>query len=183
MAFAPANLIRRGRGALAILAVLAMPVGAPAMAQPAEVDAGTLTIALAWARATPPGAANAAGYVTITNNGTEPDRLLAVESPAAELVRIHETTVENEVAGMTEVEGGLPIPSGEAVVLAPGGFHLMFTGLTRPFAEGDSVAVTLVFERAGRVDLSLAVRPVGAAAPQADDEATDHSAMDHEDGE
>jgi periplasmic copper chaperone A len=56
---------------------------------------------------------------------------------------------------MVQVEDGIPVPAGETVVLAQGGLHVMFMGLTEAWSEGDGVPVTLVFERAGSVEVTL----------------------------
>jgi copper(I)-binding protein len=64
---------------------------------------------------------------------------------------------------MREVEKGLEIPAGGSVILAPGGYHLMMTGLKAPFKQGASVPVTLVFEKAGKIDVELAVEAMGAS--------------------
>ena len=68
---------------------------------------------------------------------------------------------------MRQLVDGLEIPAGETVVLAPGGFHIMFMGLTQAFVEGESVAVTLTFEKAGSVEVLLPVETSAAAAPTA----------------
>jgi hypothetical protein len=71
---------------------------------------------------------------------------------------------------MNELPDGLVIPAGESVALAPGGFHLMFMDLTGPLVEGESVTVTLTFEKTGAVEVQL---PVGS--PAAKGPAMDHS--------
>jgi copper(I)-binding protein len=66
---------------------------------------------------------------------------------------------------MRPVEGGLEIPAGEMVELKPGGVHIMFMAVSDPFDEGESVPVTLEFEKAGSVELNLPVGPRGGGAP------------------
>jgi len=126
---------------------------------------GTLEIAHPWARATPPSAPSGGGYLTITNKGPTEDRLVSVKSPAAGAVQVHEMKMEGNVMRMREVEGGLAIPPGATVALAPGGFHLMMMGLKVPLKEGEKVPVTLVFQKAGSIDIELAVTAMGAAPP------------------
>jgi copper(I)-binding protein len=75
--------------------------------------------------------------------------------------------MEGNVMRMREVEGGLAIPPGATVALAPGGFHLMMMGLKVPLKEGEKVPVTLVFQKAGSIDIELAVTAMGAAPPHA----------------
>ncbi len=128
-----------------------------------EFKAGDLTIARPVVRATPGGAKVGAGYLTIRNSGSIPDRLESIESPAAGSVQVHRTSREGDVVRMSERHGGIPIPAGGEVTLASGGDHLMFQGLKAPFRVGQSVSGTLVFERAGRVAVTFGVEPIGGA--------------------
>lgn len=143
--------------AAALLAALAFT---PALAHEARV--GTIALTDLWARATPPGAKTAGGYLTITNSGAEPDTLVAVSTPGAARSEIHEMAVTDGVMTMAPVDGGLPIDPGESVTLAPGGFHLMFIGLTEPLVEGAELPVTLTFEKAGAIETYLHVIAIGA---------------------
>ena len=127
-----------------------------------EYKLGTLEIGHPWARATPPTAPAGGGYLTVTNKGTTEDRLISVKSPAAGAVQVHEMKMEGNVMRMREVEGGLAIPPGATVALAPGGLHLMMMGLKEPLKQGERVPVTLVFEKAGSIDVELAVTAMGA---------------------
>jgi copper(I)-binding protein len=97
----------------------------------------------------------------VKNGGSEDDTLISVESPAAGRVELHEMTMQNDVMKMRKLEQGIAIPAGATVALASGGLHLMFMDVKKPFAAGDSVPVTLTFEKAGKVDYMLAV---GSAA-------------------
>ncbi len=119
---------------------------------------GNLEISHAWARAMLPNQPAGGGYMTIANQGQEADRLVSASSPAAGKVEIHSMQVINDVMTMRPVEGGLEIPAGETVELKPGGLHVMFMAVAEPFAEGDTVPVTLEFEQAGSVDIALPVR-------------------------
>jgi copper(I)-binding protein len=150
--------------ASAITPALAQHQAAPAMAAATgtEVSAGDLTISGGFTRATLPGAPVAGGFVTITNSGTQDDRLVAVTTSIAKEAQIHEMALENDIMKMRPLEAGLVIPAGETVILAPGGYHLMFMGLAGPIAEGDAVAVTLTFERAGDVAIELVAGPADA---------------------
>lgn len=123
---------------------------------------GTLEIGHPWARATPPTAPAGGGYLTIANKGTTEDRLISVKSPAAGAIQIHEMKMEGNIMRMREIEGGLAIPPGATVALAPGGLHLMMMGLKEPLKQGERVPVTLVFEKAGSIDVELAVTAMGA---------------------
>jgi periplasmic copper chaperone A len=75
--------------------------------------------------------------------------------------------MEGDVMKMRPMSDGIVIPAGETVSLEPGGLHVMFMGLSSPFIEGETVTVTLTFEKAGSVDVELAVGGVSAAAAEA----------------
>lgn len=139
-----------------LLAALALPL--PALAQPAA----PISIEASWTRAAGQGA-QGAGYLTIRNSGAD-DRLLAATSPAATRLELHNVLRDGEVMRMREVDA-IPVPARGAVTLRPGGLHLMMIGLTRPLAAGESVPITLRFERAGEVQATLAVQAAGARGP------------------
>jgi copper(I)-binding protein len=163
----------------ACVALAASLFTVPAQAQ--EVKAGDLVIKQAWSRATPSGAKIAGGYLTIENKGTAPDRLLGGSGDIAGKVEVHEMSMNNGVMTMRPLDKGLTIDPGKTVKLAPGGYHLMIMDLKGPFKQGDKVPVTLEFEKAGKVTLSLDVQGVGAQAPAAPDSAGGHMMHDHSD--
>jgi len=148
--------------ALACVAAL-FALGAPAHAQ--EVKAGDLVITQPWSRATPGGAKIAGGFLTIENKGSAPDRLISGAGDFAGKVEIHEMAVNNGIMTMRPLDKGLVIEPGKTVKLAPGGYHLMLMDLKAPLKQGDRVPLTLEFEKAGKVTLSLDVQGVGAQAP------------------
>ena len=133
------------------------------MAAAETYSAGSLQIGSPWARATPKGATVGAGYLTITNKGTEADRLIGGSAAPAGRFEVHTTVTENGVARMRQVTG-LEIKPGETVELAPGGMHVMFMGLKQPLRQGQSVKGTLVFEKAGTVAIEFTVQGIGAPA-------------------
>src|SRR5262249_6124230 len=126
---------------------------------------GALDLTDLWTRATPPAAPSAGGYLTITNTGTEPDRLIAVSSPNAEKGELHQMSMDNDVMKMRPLTGGIEIPAGGKLMLAPGGLHLMFTTLKEPLVEGGKLPITLTFEKAGKVDTFLHIMAIGAKGP------------------
>ena len=127
-------------------------------------SAGGLQIGNPWARATPSGATVGAGYLTITNKGTEPDRLIGGSAAPASRFEVHSTIIENGVARMRPVSA-LEIKPGETIELKPGGMHVMFMGLKQPMKQGQKVKGTLVFEKAGTVAVEFTVQAAGAPAP------------------
>ena len=144
---------------------------APARAQ--EVKAGDLVITQAWSRATPGGAKIGGGYLTIENKGSAPDRLIGGSGDIAGKIEVHEMSMKDGVMTMRPLDNGLTIGPGKTVKLAPGGFHLMLFDLKAPLKQGDKVPITLEFEKAGKVTLSLDVQSLGAQGP---------AGADHPDG-
>jgi len=149
--------------AIACATMLVYFLAAPALAE--EVKAGDLVITQAWSRATPGGAKVAAGYLTIENKGSTPDRLIGGSADVADKVQVHEMTMNKGVMTMRPLDQGLTIEPGKIVKLAPGGYHLMILDLKSPLKRGDKVPVTLDFEKAGKVKLSLDVQAAGAKEP------------------
>jgi len=146
---------------LLILSSAVALFGLPAAAH--DYTLGSLKIGHPWARATPPTAPSGGGFLTVNNTGTTADRLVSVTSPAAGQVQIHEMKMDGTIMRMRELENGLEIPPGATVALAPGGLHLMMMGLKAPLKEATRVPVTLVFEKAGKIDVELSVMALGAA--------------------
>ena len=121
------------------------------------VKAGSLSLEHGYLKGMLPGQAVAGGSVSITNGGSEDDRLVSVSSPVADHVEIHEMTMENDIMKMRQLKGGLAVPAGQTVALTAGGMHLMFMGVKTPVRTGQSVQVTFTFEKAGSVDAVLPV--------------------------
>ena len=147
--------------ALAALAITLFTASARAE----DVKAGDLVISQAWSRATPSGAKIAGGYLTIENKGAAPDRLVGGGGDVAGRVEIHEMAMDNGVMKMRPLDKGLAIEPGKTVKFAPGGYHLMLMDIKQPLKQGDKVPVTLEFEKAGKVTVSLDVQGVGAQGP------------------
>ena len=151
--------------AIAAIAMLWNYFAVPVHAE--EVRAGDLVITQAWSRATPGGAKIGGGFLTIENKGTTPDRLIGGSADVAGKVEVHEMSMNNGVMTMRELDKGLTIEPGKIVKLAPGGYHLMMFDLKSPLKQGDKLPITLQFEKAGKVKLSLDVQGVGAQGPAA----------------
>lgn len=130
-----------------------------------DYRAGDLTIEHPWTRATPAGATVAAGYMVIHNSGSDPDRLIAGTAPFAGRVEIHEMVMDGDVMRMREVDGGLEIPPGGAIVLEPGGYHVMFLDLREPLVEGGVRDGTLTFEQADEIAVHYAIESMAAEEP------------------
>jgi periplasmic copper chaperone A len=146
-----------------LLAALALALAAGA-ALAHDYTVGHLSIAHPYARPTPPGARTGGAYFTVRNNGTQPDRLVRVASPAAQSVELHSMTMDGNLMKMRAVPA-LDIPAGVTVTLGSGGYHVMLVNLAHPLTVGSNVPLTLTFERAGSIDVSAPVE-----APKADAE-------------
>ena len=136
-----------------------------AVAEADDVKAGDLVISQAWSRATPGGAKMGAGYLTIENKGSAVDKLVSVSGDAAGKIEVHEMATTDGVMKMRPLDKPLAIDPGKSVKLAPGGYHLMMMDLKSPLKQGDKVPVTLEFEKAGKVQVTLDVQAVGAPGP------------------
>jgi periplasmic copper chaperone A len=151
--------------AIVVASIIALSSGAYAY----DYKVGALEIDHPWSRAVPKGATVAAGYVTIKNTGTEPDRLMSGSTPVAGKFEIHEMSMDKGVMKMRPVPGGVEIKPGETVELKPQSFHIMMMGLKQPIEKGKPFKGSLVFEKAGPVDVDFAVEGVGATPAPAHD--------------
>ncbi len=180
----------RAFGAVLMLsaAVLTAPVSTAAFADShgksmtdgGSAMVGDLMITGAWTRQTPPRARAGGGYLTVMNHGKEADRLMGGKAAFAKRTEIHQMSVVNDVMKMRKLGDGLEVPAGGTVHLKPGGYHVMFLGLTEGLKKDAVVEVTLSFEKAGDVTVKMPVAPVGAKSlAAAAGQAMDHSKMDH----
>jgi copper(I)-binding protein len=148
------------RTAFLIAAVLAAWAAMPAQA--ADVTAGSLKISAPWARATPKGASVGGGYMTITNSGTAPDRLIGGAADVARSFEVHEMKMDGGVMKMRPVANGIEIKPGQTVTLEPSGYHVMLVGLKQQLKQGEHFKATLEFAKAGKVEVDFAVEGIGA---------------------
>ena len=119
-----------------------------------------------WARATAPGAQVAGGYMTIRNKGAAADRLIGGSTPVAARIELHVHIKDGEVVKMRQVQG-YDVPAKGSFELKPGGAHLMFLNITRPFTEGERIPVRLKFEKAGELSVEFNVGRLGQSTPPA----------------
>jgi hypothetical protein len=122
-----------------------------------ETKIGNLTIEHAWSRQSPMGGSVAAGFMIITNAGSEDDRLVKATASISTNVQIHDMKMEGDVMKMVELPEGVVIPAGATVELKPRSLHIMFMDVTTPAKEGDIITGTLVFERAGTAEIEYEV--------------------------
>jgi periplasmic copper chaperone A len=140
---------------------------ASAQIVPGIYRSGDILVEAPWSRASPGGAKVASGYMRITNVGPLPDRLIGGSAAVAGGFEVHLSTVVDGIARMEPVTDGLEIKPGETVELRPGGAHGMLVDLQRPLKDGELVKGTLVFEKAGPLEIEYRVAGIGAKAPPA----------------
>jgi len=127
-----------------------------------EYTLGELQISHPYARATAPGQPSAGAYIGVTNNGKTADKLLKATSPVAKNVEIHTMSMEGNVMRMRALDF-LEVKPGQTVKMQPSeGAHIMLMGLQQPLKAGDTVPLTLVFEKAGKIDVSVNVQALTA---------------------
>jgi len=126
-----------------------------------------------WARATAPQQKVGGAYVKLTS--PVDDRLVGVSSPVAGRAEVHEMTMEGSVMRMREMTGGIPLPAGKTVALAPGGYHIMLMDLRKPLIAGQVITLRLRFEHGAPLDLEAPVAAVGAQGPSVQGPNTGHT--------
>ncbi len=130
----------------------------------AQAQNATVMVTNAWARATPPGAEVGAVYMTL--RAPTADQFTGVSTPAAAKAEVQEMNVQNGVMSMRETPG-IMLPANQPIVLGPGGFHVMLTGLAHPLRAGQTIPLHLTFADSAPVDVTATIQGVGAIAPTA----------------
>jgi len=122
---------------------------------------GDLQIVHPWAKPSLKGVPNSAAYMAITNTGDSDDRLISATGDVSQAVELHTMSMTDGVMRMRRLKGGVPLPAGETVTLAPGGKHVMLIGLKGPLETGSSFDLTLTFENAGthRINVEVSETP------------------------
>ena len=128
----------------------------------AQTSAGnSILIEQPFARATPKGAKTGAAYMTLENNGTSDDRLIGATTPLGDKVQFHKETEDNGVSRMREVHS-VDLAPGAKVAFRPGDMHMMIVGLKQPLEQGKTLPLTLQFEKAGGVEVTVPIQGIGA---------------------
>ncbi|UOD51069.1 copper chaperone PCu(A)C [Orrella daihaiensis] len=125
-----------------------------ATAQPNITD---LSFTDPWIRGSVPGQKNGAGYLIIDNKSGQPAAMVSANSDRADRIELHTIVREDGVAKMREVQE-IPVPANGSVTLQPGGYHVMFIGLTQPFKEGESIPVKLNFSDGRSAEVTFTVK-------------------------
>ncbi len=142
---------------LAFTLALLLLIGATAQTTPPQVKD-------VWARATIGAAANAAIYMTITS--PTPDRLVAVSTPVATKTDLMTMAGGSSATEMKYLKA-IDIPANTPVSLNATGLHVWLAGLKRPLKAGETIPLTLVFEKAGKRDVAVTIVKPGAMPPMA----------------
>jgi periplasmic copper chaperone A len=148
------QVVTGAQGTRAALLLLLLAAQSPAQTAAARV--GQIAVTQAWSRPTPPAATVAAVYFSINNRGTKADQLVALSSPIAAKVILHQSRNEQGVVKMREMTA-LPCPAGATVMSEPGALHVMLIGLNRPLAAGMVFPLSLQFRDAGNLTVQVAV--------------------------
>lgn len=128
-----------------------------AQAQAHDYKVGAIKIDHPWMRVPPPAAKVAGGFMKLTNTGSTPDRLVGGTAAISGRIEVHEMSVTDGVMRMRELKPGLDLAPGATVELKPGSYHVMFMDLKGMPEAGKPVKGTLVFEKAGTVEIEYKV--------------------------
>jgi len=141
---------------LAVLALLLVAACGPAPAS----DAPQIKVMEPWSPSAL-AAGNGAVYMMLENDGGSADKLVSVESDAAEAVELHQTKMENDVMKMSPIQGGIEVPAGGSAELKPGGMHVMLINLKKELTPGEKIPLTLNFEKSGPIKIEAEIREMG----------------------
>lgn len=122
-----------------------------------QTASGKLEVEEAWARAVPESMTMSAAYMKIVNGTGEDDSLISASSDVSEVTELHEMAMVDETMKMRQVEK-MDVPAGQTLELKPGGLHVMLIDLKGPLSEGQTVSLTLNFEKAGEIKIKAPVK-------------------------
>ena len=121
-----------------------------------DYQLGALHIEHPWSREMPPVAPTAAAYFILHNQGSEADRLLSVATPVAGKAELHQHLHEDGVMKMQQVQD-VAVPAAGEARFEPMGYHVMLFNLKQPLKDGERFPLTLTFEKAGAIEVEVAV--------------------------
>lgn len=142
-----------------------------------HITQAPLEIEAAWSRELPPTAPVGAAFFTIHNHSDQADRLLSAESLIADVTELHAHIHEGDVMRMVKIDT-MDVPAHGKLTLEPGGYHIMLIGLKKPLVAGETFTLTLQFEHAGQVDITVNIKNSDAGTSAAQHE-MDHSKHSH----
>ena len=142
--------------------------------QLAQSDHAVIAVEGAYVQQTIGSSRISSAYMTVRNDGRQDDRLLGLRTPVAAKAQIHQTSIGADGLATMRPVDAVEVPAGGTAVLKPGGFHVMLMQLNHALKPGTDVPLTLVFEKAGEVTITVPVMAIGHGAP-------DHGPGDHGD--
>ena len=160
---------KKGKSVMKLFAIVTLMIaiiagsGASFAQEAARLD--DLVIEQPWARASIGTNRPAAAYLTIRNEGTEDDALLAVSTPLSGIAEVHAMSMKDGVMRMGPA-GPVEIPAGGKVLLAPGGLHIMMMKLQKALIKGKTIEITLSFKRSGKITVTAPIYGPGATRPE-----------------
>lgn len=152
------------RRSMSVIVALAAGLAVGTAFAQQSAPTASVTVSKPWARATPGGAKVGAAYLQLSAAANAPDKLFSAKSPVAGTVELHTHSQVDGVMKMRRVDD-VAIAAGKKVTLQPGGLHIMMMDLKQPLKEGETIDLTLVFEKAGEVAVKVPVLKVGSAGP------------------
>ena len=158
MVFGIRKWTRAGASAPLLGGVLACVLSATATAQ--HYMLGDLSIHRPWSRELPPVAPNGAAYFRVENGGSETVRIVSVSTPIADRAELHAHETDGGVMKMRHLHE-LEVPAGGEVSFEPGGLHVMLIGLKQPLVDGESFPLTLGFDEAGTIEVTVEITREG----------------------
>jgi copper(I)-binding protein len=120
----------------------------------------------AWARETISGQTSTAAYMILKNEGAGDDRLVSVSAQPPAMAMLHSSESSDAVARMRPLDSGVAVPAGATIELKPGGTHVMVTGLRAPLNVGDTLKLTMHFEKSGEQPVNVRVTPAFGLGPR-----------------
>lgn len=154
--------MRKPKAAMGIVVLFALMAVVMAVVSvkmsPLDKNTASFVVEDPFLRSSLPTSTSAAAFMVLRNDTGRDDRLIGAHTPLSGRVALHSHTEDaNGVMRMGEIEGGVPLADGQTHAFARGGDHLMFMGLDAPLEQGRLVPVTLVFEVAGEVEITVPV--------------------------
>ncbi len=141
-----------------------LALAATVLVAPAAI--AQITVTEPWVRGTVASQKATGAFMKLETK--QPVSLISASSPVAGITEIHEMAMEKDVMKMRQI-ASLAVAPGKPAELKPGGYHVMLLDLKQPLKAGDSVPITLTFEKADKskqtVEVKAEVRALGAPAP------------------
>ncbi|MEN9563738.1 MAG: hypothetical protein RIR73_1982 [Chloroflexota bacterium] len=110
-----------------------------------------------WVRAAMAGG-NSAAYMLLHNHGVEADALIRVSSDVADAVEMHLSQMNADGTMEMAQQKKIDLPADGEVEFKPGSYHVMFIGLKQDLVAGSEITLTLMFEKAGEITLTVPVK-------------------------